>query len=381
MWSMRRRRALAEAPVRCYLAFLTLLAGPAVRLDASSCNSLDGLQEFYIDNSTGVTGLHDALNCSSGGQFKAFWVGSVTVNESLAVGAGMSLTVIGEPGAEAVGSFGSRIFDVSQGGILNVSQLRLTGGLEYEGGAIFSESSTVILDNCKLDNNMAIENGGGLFATGGEVIIVGGEFTGNAAIAPDVQATFEGSGGAVYTMDANLTIRDHAQFKSNWAVQGGGVFCGASSPQFDNGNVSCLIMDSSFSSNEASLVREIQSYGDGIFYINHHGGGAVYILHAAAEVTGCRFEGNTAEVGGGALFGQVNTSVDVRSCVFRDNHTPGLGGAVAASTVTVEGSIMEGNSAELRGGAVSSNGQYPPPPRCTTGRRISSLTLFASNSN
>ncbi|CAM9615199.1 unnamed protein product, partial [Laminaria digitata] len=77
---------------------------------------------------------------------------------------------------------GTRLFEVSQGGGLTLSRLKLSGGSATGGGAIYSRSASIALYNCVFDGNVAKEgNGGAVWADGGSVTILGGEFLANNA--------------------------------------------------------------------------------------------------------------------------------------------------------------------------------------------------------
>ncbi|CAN0262602.1 unnamed protein product, partial [Laminaria digitata] len=105
---------------------------------------------------------------------------------------------------------GTRLFELSEGGGLTLSRLKLTGGSAGSGGAIFSRSASVTLDNCTFEGNVATDgNGGAVWADGGNVTIVGGEFSANHAT---------NYGGAVYAIDGRLTVQAESRFEGNTAI-------------------------------------------------------------------------------------------------------------------------------------------------------------------
>ena len=143
------------------------------------------------------------------------WAGFVTVDAPIAIARGTFLSVTGEDDlAEVHGDDsqpkGTRLFEVSPGGSLALSQLKLSGGAAAEGGAILSSSANLSLASCVFNGNIATEgNGGAVLADGGNVTIVGGEFLANNA------SRF---GGAVVAADARLEVRGGSKFKGNEAL-------------------------------------------------------------------------------------------------------------------------------------------------------------------
>ncbi|CAN0424258.1 unnamed protein product, partial [Laminaria digitata] len=75
---------------------------------------------------------------------------------------------------------GTRLLEVSEGSSLTLTRLKLSGGTAVKGGgAVYSQSANLTLDNCTFQGNVVTEgNGGAVWADGeGEhVTIVGGEF-------------------------------------------------------------------------------------------------------------------------------------------------------------------------------------------------------------
>ncbi|CAN0136527.1 unnamed protein product, partial [Laminaria digitata] len=113
----------------------------------------------------------------------------------------MFLSVTGEGDLAEVHGGGShtRLFQVSRGGSLTLTRLKLSGASAAVGGAILSESADLTLDNCTFEGNVATDgNGGAVSAHGGNVTIVGGEFSGNSATR---------YGGAVHSIDGKLVVQ------------------------------------------------------------------------------------------------------------------------------------------------------------------------------
>ncbi|CAM9556317.1 unnamed protein product, partial [Sphacelaria rigidula] len=290
-----------------------------------------------------------AVNCSGGGQVEAVWAGSVTLDATIGIGAGTFLSLSGQDDTATVvgAATGSRLFSVSAGGGLQITALTLRGGKDTEGGAIRS-SGAVTLEDCVLDGNEATSgDGGGVWADGGSVIIVGGKFSGNVA---------SKRGGAVRIVNATLDVSDGAVFEKNKAEEGGAIF-GLGAPEntaSEGSDKTITLANSIFESNNAStevpVTDTIAPPWDWL-----EGGGALALSQAVVEIRGCTFDLNYAQLSGGAIYaGESSQPVLLDDCTFRNNTTPGFGGAMcAASAVLTGGTQMESNHAALDGGAVS----------------------------
>ncbi|CAN0561275.1 unnamed protein product, partial [Laminaria digitata] len=156
-----------------------------------------------------------------------------------------SLSVTGEGDFAEVhgGGFQTRLFEVSGGGSLVLTRLKLSGGSAERGGAIHSQSATLTLNNCTLDGNVATDgNGGAVWADGGNVTIVGGEFLANYAT---------GYGGAVYAVEGRLVIQGGSSLQDNKAIVGGAIFCGAEEAGTSKTAAYCSITGAKFLYNSA----------------------------------------------------------------------------------------------------------------------------------
>lgn len=366
---------------RCSLLLSALILNavgdPRSRLAwAQACganNTASATTVFRVDSLAGVSQLSNAVNCSDGGQLEAVWAGVVALDAPISIGAGTFLLVTGEDElAEVQGDLvGFRLFNVSPGGGLSLSQLRLSRGVAANGGAVYSSMASLTLDNCSFGDNHAIGgDGGAVWANGGNVTIIGGEFLENTARA--------GYGGAVHAFDAVLTILDGARFESNSAVRGGAVYCAAGG---DAASSYCSLSNASFATNT------VFSNDDEFDGTRKFGGAALFENVADVSIAGCVFAGNSAQSSGGALYGGNETKLIVEGCTFQNNTAPRFGGAIAASSATLAGDTeLRYNVADLHGGAVSfgsaiirgdivpalQNGgtMFPPPKKtaCTTTR-------------
>ena len=257
----RSHRAAPFHPLRTSLLYVLLVSsggwGRKSVVSAQSDCSETLTEAIRVDGTTGVTALRSAVNCTNGGALEAVWAGQVLVDAPIVVAEGTSLSVTGEDAlAEAHGSSVTSLFEVSRGGALTLTGLKLSGGSAENGGAVSSSQADLTLDNCTFEGNVATAgNAGAVSAAGGNVTIVGGVFSRNTATR---------YGGAVFANGAALVVKGGASFDGNEAVQGSALFCGGS----ESVKVLCSISDAVFTSNTAFEDNKMgtEEFGDlGVF--------------------------------------------------------------------------------------------------------------------
>ena len=175
--------------------------------------------------------------------------------------------------------------------ILNITASNLTvSGVTFQngyratsGGAIFTRTGDIILDNCSFKNNFAKEEGGAIFAEYATIIANNCSFKNNST---------ERGGGAIFTENANITLNN------------------------------CLFENNS------------TKYG---------AGGAISVNGGNTTLDNCTFEYNSAEYYGGAIS---TNDADIMSCAFEQNLAE-YGGAILANgnTIFTNCSIIENISA------------------------------------
>lgn len=325
----RRSRRLRPALLLSALVFAGR-GGPGSLSWAAVCSTTT--TSFRVESSTSASELNAAVNCSAGGQLEAIWEGAVALDAPIAIGSGTFLSITGEgEQAEAQGGLSTRLFDVSAGGELSLTELVLSNGSASNGGAIYSLEARLTLVGCVFNGNVASDgSGGAVWATGGEVNITGGEFRNNNAT---------DSGGAVFTNYTELAVKEGARFEQNTAGKGGALY---------SEGLSCSLSNVTFVSNEASLQPGVATGGD-----DNHGGAAAF-LSTDVTIVNSDFSLNSAQFMGGALYGGVDTLLTVDGCVFQNNTAVQYGGAISASSAAVRGGTeLVYNFADEDGGAVS----------------------------
>ena len=303
-----------------------------------------------VENEAGVDLLRAAVACTGGRSLEADWSGYIPLSTPISIASGTFLSITGEDTlAEIHGGSKTRMFKVSPGGRLTLTRLKLSGGSETSGGAIYSESAALILDSCVLHDNVATDgDGGAVRAKGGNVTIRGGEFVSNKAA---------GYGGAVAATGANtsLVVQGGSIFEGNAALEGGALYC---SGLAESGLARFSLSATTFTSNNATAEAEVQR-GTGRANVlgeleGVDGGGAVAFLNATADISDSVFSGNHANDTGGAVLGGTGTDMTVNGCTFEGNTAEVFGGAIAAASMTLGGNTqLIRNMATSSGGAVS----------------------------
>lgn len=268
------------------------------------------------------------------------------------IGSGVKFT--GNDGALFGGAIGLEQGDVVIGRA-DGAQTVFSGNKAGMGGAIHawkdSEhddlTSSLNLTNVSFKDNEAVDRttstdsralgyGGALaFTRSGKVTIKDSSFEGNKAIV----------GGAIFAQgsDADLAVIniDNTEFNGNQTTKTG-MYGGAITAA---GNSKFIISNSKFTGNTADYSGAIFTYS----VSDQHKGGIL-------DITNTIFEKNTA-LGAGAV--QAMAEASIKDSTFRDNHatTDGDGaGAVfvgATGKVTINNTLFEKNTADMRGGAIS----------------------------
>ena len=277
---------------------------------------------------------------------------------NVTIGSGVKFT--GNDGALFGGAIGLEQGDVVIGRA-DGAQTVFSGNKAGMGGAIHawkdSEhgdlTSSLNLTNVSFKDNEAVDRtstdsralgyGGALaFTRSGEVTIKDSSFEGNKA---SVGGAIFAQGQAPYTSDADLAVIniDNTEFNGNQTTKTG-MYGGAITAA---GNSKFIISNSEFIGNTADYSGAIFTYS--VSETKQHKGGIL-------DITNTIFEKNTA-LGAGAV--QAMAEASIKDSTFRDNHatTGGDGaGAVfvgATGKVTINNTLFEKNTADMRGGAIS----------------------------
>jgi len=247
------------------------------------------------------------------------------------------------------------------GGIYNTGTLLLSDATVVEdnragcsGGGIFNSENGVLEIKgekgiCKILNNEAVNDGGGIYSYKATVTISNGEISRNS-----VQAA---TGGGIYTYDDALDIRD-TTVSHNLAGKGGGLYLRGGAEKSD-----------------AVLARvdllENDAYGSG---------GGAYLAGGRVQLEDVRFEKNEAEKDGSGIYNAGTLRVargnftgnsflssvsmgngggisnegdaDIRDSLFFDNLLGQGGGLFNTGTLQITGCTFSRNGARGNGGAI-----------------------------
>lgn len=244
---------------------------------------------------------------------------------------------------------GGAIYD--NRGTLIVNGCHYTGNsstASIGGGVIYStNTATTTISNSLFNQNSVVATaiGGGAFFGRGQVTLSNNNFTNNGLSGTTITA----KGGAFYNdafagTTSNLTDND---FSNNVAVNGGAIF---NSPN-NSGTAHTIISGGEYKNNFATTF-----------------GGAIYNSTGRTEISGATFtnNGGTRTIGtntyttvsGGAIYNISDNSLSINLSSFNGN-SAGKGGAIydtAINTTSISGSNFKSNSATTNGGAIYANG-------------------------
>ncbi len=232
------------------------------------------------------------------------------------------------------------------------------------GGAAYLENAEVTFADSSFTDNSATEFGGAIYVDQSSSVVVDNiEFTGNSVKSED-----KGNGGAIFSLNGNVQVNESI-FTKNTSKRNGGAIAIASDNVRDDSVQQLSISNSKFDGNTA------EKKGGAVFWYDYETndrkgdlaieqttfkdnkanmGGAIYAENAFT-VTGGQFNGNFASEAGGAIYSDKNATFTVTEATFSKNTSNGYGGAIysiAMGDNLVSNSIFEENEAS-RGGAIS----------------------------
>ncbi len=201
------------------------------------------------------------------------------------------------------------VLQVTNGSVVTVSRLTISGGSASDGGGILNlDWGTLTVSGSTLSGNSASNDGGGI-ASGGFLTVSGSTLSGNSASV---------NGGGIYNVET-LAVTGSSLSGASAGVNGGGIFNAAT----------MTVTTSTLSGNSAA------------------GGGGICNV-GSLTVSGSTLSGNSAAVGGGIFNDQTLT---VGGSTLSGNSASDYGGGIYnVGTLTVNGSTIADNTAYLGGG-------------------------------
>jgi predicted outer membrane repeat protein len=278
-----------------------------------------------------------------------------------------------------------RIFFISTTGELTLNNVYVENGVvqsasnSNNGGAIHIRYGSLTLNQSYVMNNTAADLGGGIY-------VYQGTLTSNNTSISDNTADY---GGAIANFDGTIMLDNYSVLVNNTASNSGGAI--------DNGGV-LNVQDSHFDDNEAGLSggaiscpgagvgtgevtlhavllnnNTAEAYGGAINIRSGFGpgcpftitdstfvqnqvitwdGGAIANQGTGSISDGTTFDGNIAQVSGGAIFNGLDGVLNLENSSVRNNETiDGSGGGISNfGGMTISSSTLDGNTSNAGGG-------------------------------
>ena len=283
--------------------------------------------------------------------------------------------------------------------LINANPVSDSSGIVSNGGAVYFDGSTLIVNNVNFKNNTVYKYGGAIYTTG-TCIVDSSVFDGNdvqfrsqnidnggAAIYADNGASLLISNSQIINNHKNMVIRDNnvgdlvdgvvvatgytkiskSYFRNNSGCYGGAV----TSLGYTNAGKNQIIIENSvFDSNRAFQGAAVNVIGStfkisGTNFTNNKGvgygsgnpnvGALLTWYNCEGTISDCNFINNTADNGAAYRLGDDNngvSSASVDSCTFINNTASNQGGAVyeggktGKATLDIKNSIFTNNSAK-----------------------------------
>ena len=290
--------------------------------------------------------------------------------------------------------------------LINANPVSDSSGIVSNGGAVYFDGSTLIVNNVNFKNNTVYKYGGAIYTTG-TCIVDSSVFDGNdvqfrsqnidnggAAIYADNGASLLISNSQIINNHKNMVIRDNnvgdlvdgvvvatgytkiskSYFRNNSGCYGGAV----TSLGYTNAGKNQIIIENSvFDANRAFQGAAVNVIGStfkisGTNFTNNKGvgygsgnpnvGALLTWYGCEGTISDCNFINNTADNGAAYRLGDDNngvSSASVDSCTFINNTATNQGGAIyeggkiGKATLDIKNSIFTNNSAK-KGSAIYS---------------------------
>ena len=291
--------------------------------------------------------------------------------------------------------------------LINANPVSDSSGIVSNGGAVYFDGSTLIVNNVNFKNNTVYKYGGAIYTTG-TCIVDSSVFDGNdvqfrsqnidnggAAIYADNGASLLISNSQIINNHKNMVIRDNnvgdlvdgvvvatgytkiskSYFRNNSGCYGGAV----TSLGYTNAGKNQIIIENSvFDANRAFQGAAVNIIGStfkisGTNFTNNKGvgygsgnpnvGALLTWYGCEGTISDCNFINNTADNGAAYRLGDDNngvSSASVDSCTFINNTATNQGGAIyeggktGKATLDIKNSIFTNNSAKKEGSAIYS---------------------------
>ena len=220
--------------------------------------------------------------------------------------------------------YGSAIF--AHYSKVSLTRSRFKQNNAHAGGAIAANNTIIHVDNCMIDDNVALI-GGSFYSLNSSLIVEGSEFSSNHAL--------EVGGGVLFSSESIVSIKA-SKFDKNFATDPYGLGVG--------GVISCSSSD---------VLIETSDFDDN-FAANS--GGVLFCRSSTVLIKGSNFFNNFATMNGGVLYSEDSRFI-IETSGFFGNFASGNGGVLysTSSNITMQVSEFGGNSATRDGGILQSD--------------------------
>ncbi|MBD2694917.1 DUF4347 domain-containing protein, partial [Anabaena catenula] len=293
--------------------------------------------------------------------------GQLTINKNLTIDGGAVTNL------KISGNNASRVFAVTPNAIYQPSNVvfrniiiangRVNGTDESAagGGIRTFDASTILVENCQLNNNYAGYGGGAIFSGfKGNTTVINSKFDGNIGAGVNT----ERGGGAIATKNGgSLTVKD-SEFTNNKGTTGGAI----------NSLLQTLTVENSIFKNNDTLAGAtiIPNPGSGWGY-----GGAIFT--DGANASGPNFD-----------YGMTGGTITIRNSQFDGNTGAGQGGALflyayysdqinIENTTIANNKVVKNGRGDAFGGGVRIGinlGRYADQPTLEGGFSIKNSTIY-----
>ena len=241
----------------------------------------------------------------------------------------------------SAGSSGGGMYS---GGTLNVTGSTFAGNTaRYDGGGIGS-SGTLYVSDDTISNNSGGRVGGGISNRRGTLTVANSTLSGNSA----------GDGGGIWSSGA-ATVTNIMCSGNTASYRGGGI---------DSDTSPLTVTNSTFSDNSANRGAGIASLGmssvTGSAFSGNSApsGGGIWNAYGTMTVTNTTLSGNSAARGGGGILNEA--TLTITDSTLDDNSTAGNGGGGGGilnhGNMTVKDCALTGNSSSYEAGGVGNSG-------------------------
>jgi hypothetical protein len=216
-----------------------------------------------------------------------------------------------------------------------------------------TQGVTLTLKNITIQNGATPDNGAALYTIGGNLEVLSSTLRASTA---------GGLGGAIFSKNGRLTIRD-SSILNNSALQGGAIYLENSFYTVTNSQLNFNQTGSAGGaiaavSNSMGAISATHILSNTVNGVNGQGG-AVFNSNGALTVTDSEFGYHRAFSQGGAVY-NITGTVTIRNSRIMSNTFIGSGGGVynLNGSLNISRTTFTGNEANDEGGAIAGNGGF-----------------------